>query len=126
MRAHLPCAHRAAGKAGPALGSFPGMGFLGEVPAGKGCSLNRWGRPIVFLEGNSSDCPLWPPPKWALCPFQTFLYGHNQSWHTTSSTAREPTPARYWTGKLEGRGGVWDDAVAPAEPGGASWGLRGV
>lgn len=53
----------AAGRAEPALGSLPGMGFLGEVPAGKGCSLNRWGRPIAFLEGSSSDSPMWPPLK---------------------------------------------------------------
>lgn len=100
-KVHPSCAHGAAGEAEPALGSFPGMGFLGEVPAGKGCSLNRWGRPIAFLEGSSSDCPMWPPLKWALCLFQTFLYGHSQPWHTASSTAGEPTPARYWTGKLE-------------------------
>lgn len=61
MKVHPPHAHRAAGKAEPALGSFPGMGFLGEVPAGKGRSLNRWGRPTAFLEGNSSDSPCGHP-----------------------------------------------------------------
>lgn len=71
----------AAGRADPALGSLPGMGFLGEVPAGKGRSLNRWGRPIAFLEGSSSDSPMRPPPKWALRLAQTFLSGHSEPRH---------------------------------------------
>lgn len=103
MKVHLPCAHGAAGKEEPALGSFPGMGFLGEVPAGKGCSLNRWGRPIAFLEGNSSDCTVWPPPKWALHLFQTILYGHRQPWHTASSTAGEPNTCKVLDRKTGGR-----------------------
>lgn len=69
-----------------ALGSLPGMVFLGEVPAGKGRSLNRWGRPTAFLEGSSGDSPMWPPPKWA----PTFLSGHSKPRRAAPSTATGP------------------------------------
>lgn len=75
------------GKAEPALGSLPRMGFLGEVPAGKGRSLNRWGRPIAFLEGSSSGSPMRPPPTWALCLAQTFLSGHSEPRRAAPSAA---------------------------------------
>lgn len=73
-------------RAALALGSLPGIGFLGEVPAGKGRSLNRWGRPTAFLEGSSTDSPMWPPPEWA----PTFLSGHSKPRHAASSTAAGP------------------------------------
>lgn len=50
---------------------------------------------------------------------------HSKPRRAASSTAGEPTPARYWAGKPEGRG-TWGDALAPAEPWGASWALREV
>lgn len=102
-----------------ALGSLPGMVFLGEVPAGKGRSLNRWGRPIAFLEGSSGDSPMWPPPKWA----PTFLSGHSKPRRAAPSTATGPHLRG--TGQENLGGGHWDDVLNLTEPGGTSWAEEG-
>lgn len=112
----------AAGRAAPALGSLPGMGFLGEVPAGKGRSLNRWGRPIAFQEGSSSDSPMRPPPKWAPCLAQTFF--SRDSKPRRAARALPESPHLQGTGQESWRGDAWGDVLAPAEPGGALWALR--
>lgn len=51
----------AAGRVEPALGSLPGMGFLGEVPTGKGRSLNHWAEPVPSWKAAAVTVPCGHP-----------------------------------------------------------------